>query len=205
MEISLSRRCSKPGKLGGWERLVRTLPQVQGVCRDRFHLDTCNVSSENCKRLTLVDLSSTETIAIWGSTFSQCVNLVHIWFPTKLRRIGKEAFMSCASLQEVYTPPALQYIAHRAFFDCEQLTQLIKMDDKTTWRGPYAESNTFEHAPTRTEMTVMPLNAFNEELHKGTNGRLPGGHLSVSPANRAIPCRLHKQNTRNTSVARQVS
>ena len=46
MEIGLSRRCSKPGKLGGWERLVRTLPQVQGVCRDRFHLDTCNVRTK---------------------------------------------------------------------------------------------------------------------------------------------------------------
>ena len=103
------------------------------------------IARENCKRLAFVDLSSTEIIAIWGSTFSHCVNLAHIWSPAKLRprRIGKEAFMSCASLQEVYTPPALQYIAHRAFCDCEQLTQLIKMDGKTTWRGPYAESNTF--------------------------------------------------------------
>ena len=101
------------------------------------------IACENCKHLALVDLSSTEITAIWGSTFSHCVNLVHIWFPLKLRRIGKEAFMFCNSLQEVYAPPALQYIAHRAFFDCEQLTQLIKMDDKTTWRGPYLESNTF--------------------------------------------------------------
>ena len=101
------------------------------------------IACKNCKRLAFVDLSSTEIIAIWGSTFSHCVNLVHIWFPLKLRRVGKEAFMFCTSLQEVYTPPASQYIAHRAFFDCEQLTQLIKLDDKATWRGPYVESNAF--------------------------------------------------------------
>ena len=67
-----------------------------------------------------------------------------IWFPRKLRRIGKEAFLLCSSLQEVRTPPALLYIAHRAFFDCEQLIQLIKMEEKATWRGPYAESNPFD-------------------------------------------------------------
>ena len=101
------------------------------------------IACENCKRLRLVDLTGTKITAIWGSTFSHCVNLVQIWFPRKLRRIGKEAFLLCSSLQEVYTPPALLYIAHRAFFDCEQLTQFTKMEEKITWRGPYAESNTF--------------------------------------------------------------
>ena len=101
------------------------------------------IACENCKQLIFVDLSSTEISAIRGSTFSHCVNLAHIWFPPKLRRIGKEAFMFCNSLREVHTPPALQYIAHRAFFDCGQLTQFRKMSKPTTWRGPYAESNTF--------------------------------------------------------------
>ena len=36
------------------------------------------IACENCKRLVLVDLSSTEIIAIWGSTFSHCVNLAQI-------------------------------------------------------------------------------------------------------------------------------
>ena len=43
-------------------------------------------------------------------------------------------------------------IAHRAFFDCGQLIHLIKMEEEATWRGPYAERNTFDlcakfHAP----------------------------------------------------------
>ena len=73
------------------------------------------LACENCKQLVFVDLSSTLINAILGSTFSRCVNLAHIWFPPKLRRIGKEGFMFCTALQEVHTPPALQYIAHKAF------------------------------------------------------------------------------------------
>ena len=102
------------------------------------------IARENCKRLRVVDLTGTNVTAIWGSTFSHCANLVQVWFPRKLRRIGKEAFLLCSSLQEVHTPPALLYIAHRAFFECGQLIQLIKMEEKATWRGPYAECDTFD-------------------------------------------------------------
>ena len=44
---------------------------------------------------------------------------------------------------EVDIPPTLRYIAHRAFFDCEQLTRFTLTGKRTTWRGPYAESNSF--------------------------------------------------------------
>ena len=43
------------------------------------------LACENCKRLAFVDLSSTSIEAIWGSTFSHCVSLQHIWLPNKLR------------------------------------------------------------------------------------------------------------------------
>ena len=39
---------------------------------------------------------------------------------------------------------ATLYIAHRAFFECGQFSQLIKMEEKATWRGPYAECDTFD-------------------------------------------------------------
>ena len=96
--------------------------------------------------------------------------------------------MFCASLQEVYTPPALQRTAHRAFFDCEQLTQLIKVDDKTTWRGPYAENNTFAlcakfRRPTWINMLPPDgddSDAFDEELHKDVHQQpTPGTSVSV--------------------------
>ena len=102
------------------------------------------IACENCKRLKIVDLTSTNVTAIWGSTFSRCANLAQVWFPPKLRRIGKEVFLLCSSLQEVHTPPALLYIAHRAFFERGQLIQFLKMEEKATWRGPYAECDTFD-------------------------------------------------------------
>ena len=102
------------------------------------------LACENCKRLAFVDLSSTSIDAIWGSTFSHCVNLERIWLPTyKMRNIRKEAFMFCNALIEVHIPPTLQYIAHSAFFDCGQLTRFTQVSKPTTWRGPYAESNSF--------------------------------------------------------------
>ena len=99
---------------------------------------------ENCKRLQRVDLSRTELTAIWGSTFAHCSHLEQLCLSKRLRRIGKEAFLLCSSLREVHTPPALLYIAHRAFSGCTQLRRLLKMEDKTTWRGPYAECDAFE-------------------------------------------------------------
>ena len=102
------------------------------------------IACENCKRLQIVDLVGTDITAIWGSTFSHCSHLKQIWFPRKLRRIGKEAFLLCSSLQEVHTPPASLQIAHRAFFECGQLSRLIKMEDECTWRGPYVEYDAFD-------------------------------------------------------------
>ena len=99
---------------------------------------------ENCKRLHQVDLSRTELTAILGSTFAHCSHLEQLSLSKRLRRIGQEAFLLCSSLREVHTPPALLYIAHRAFSGCTQLSRLRKMKDKTTWRGPYVESNAFE-------------------------------------------------------------
>ena len=52
--------------------------------------------------------------------------------------------MFCNALIEVDIPPTLRYIAHRAFFDCGQLTRFTLTGKRTTWRGPYAESNSFD-------------------------------------------------------------
>ena len=99
---------------------------------------------ENCKRLQRVDLSRTDLTAIWGSTFAHCSHLEQLCLLKRLRRIGQEAFLLCSSLREAHTPPALLYIAHRAFSGCTQLSRLLKMEAKTTWRGPDVECNTFE-------------------------------------------------------------
>ena len=133
------------------------------------------MACENCKHLVQVDLMRTEISAICGSTFSYCARLVDIWLPPKSRRIGKEAFLCCAFLREVKIPPALHYFAHRAFFGCEQLTQLIKLDETATWRGPYAENNAFmlcEKFKRPSWIKLLPQeevesDAFDEELHKG--------------------------------------
>ena len=130
---------------------------------------------ENCKHLVQVDLICTDIRAIWGSTFSYCVNLVDIWLPPTLRRIGKEAFLCFASLREVKIPPILHYFAPRASCGCEQLTQFIKLDDTATWRGLYAENNAFMLCDKFTRPSWIKLlpqgdvdsDAFDEELRKG--------------------------------------
>ena len=99
---------------------------------------------ENCKRLQRVDLSRADLTAIMGSTFAHCSHLEQLSLSKRLRRIGQEAFLLRSSLREVHTPPALLYIAHRAFPGCTQLSGLHKMKDKTTWRGPYVQSNAFQ-------------------------------------------------------------
>ena len=102
-----------------------------------------------------------------GVQISYCVHLVDIWLPPKLRRIGKEAFLCCASLREVSIPPALHYFAHRAFFGCEQLTQLIKLDETSTWRGPYAEKFKRSSWIKLLPQDEVDSDAFEEELRKG--------------------------------------
>ena len=99
---------------------------------------------ENCKRLQRVDLSRTDLTAIMGSTFARCSHLEQISLSKRLRRIEREAFLLRSSLREVHTPPAFLYISHRAFSGCTQLSGFHKMKAKTTWRGPYVESNAFE-------------------------------------------------------------
>ena len=38
-------------------------------------------------------------------------------------------------------PPAFLYIVQRAFAGCTQLCKFHKTETRTTWRGPYAETN----------------------------------------------------------------
>ena len=119
--------------------------------------------------------SCAQKSAPYGGPPSCSVNLVDIWLPPKLRRIGKESFLCCASLREVKIPPVLHYFAHRAFFGCEQLTQLIKLDETATWRGPHAENNAFmlcEKFKRPSWIKLLPQeevdsDAFDEELRKG--------------------------------------
>ena len=98
---------------------------------------------ENCKRAQRVDLSLTDLIAIWGSTFARCSHLEQLCLPKRLRRIGQEAFLLCSSLREARTPPTLLYIAHRAFSGCTQLSQLLKQ------LKPHGEDHTWKAAPSR--------------------------------------------------------
>ena len=96
---------------------------------------------EHCARLQLVDLSRTDISEILGPTFAHCSQLLQLSHAKKLRRIGREGFLKCTSLRGVHTPPALLYIAQRAFAGRTQLCQFHKAETRTTWRGPYAETN----------------------------------------------------------------
>ena len=101
------------------------------------------MACENCKHLVHVDLMRRYQFHMGVHFFVLRAPCGHLATAKVFRRIGKEAFLSCASLREVYIPPALHYFAHRALFGREQLTRLIKIDEPSTWRGPYAESNAF--------------------------------------------------------------
>ena len=50
----------------------------------------------------------TEVTALLHSTFAQCVAMVDICLPPRLRQIGKEVFLNCIELQEVVIPIELQ-------------------------------------------------------------------------------------------------
>ena len=63
---------------------------------------------ENCKRLVEVNLMCTEVTALLHSTFAQCVAMVDIYLPPRLKQIGKEVFLNCIELQEVVIPIELQ-------------------------------------------------------------------------------------------------
>ena len=60
---------------------------------------------------------------------------------------------------------ATLYIAHRAFFECGQFSQLIKMEEKATWRGPYAECDNLLPPNQRGNQTFNSAE-FDEELRR---------------------------------------
>ena len=57
--------------------------------------------------------------------------------------LAKKPFSAAHHFGNVVVPPKLQYLGIRAFCGCEQLTLFTKLDDPDTWRGVYAEDNTF--------------------------------------------------------------
>ena len=81
---------------------------------------------------------------ILGGTFAHCSQLQQLRLAKAVRRIGREAFLNCESLSELHAPPTLLYVASQAFAGCAQLCTLLRVGDKTTWRGTYAEHNAFE-------------------------------------------------------------
>ena len=103
---------------------------------------------DNCKLLSLVDISDTTILDIREFTFANCVLLQRVMLPYTLHTIHSKAFMNCAALQELAIPPSLHYIACKAFFDCTVLRGLTRMPGKrTTWRGTYAEETAFALCP----------------------------------------------------------
>ena len=120
------------------------------------------LACENCKHLVQADLTSTDISAIWGSTFSYCVNLAHIWLPPKLRRIGKEAFMSCASLQVISKRPlSTSGQSTVESQHCKLLWRRSAFDvARGTW--PYSKQQSCTYGA-----TVLPKQLCQEEAQKG--------------------------------------
>ena len=74
------------------------------------------------RSLQKVNLMCTEVTALLHSTFAQCVAMVDIYLPPRLKQIGKEVFLNCIELQEVVIPIELQDIGIRAFLWVRKVT-----------------------------------------------------------------------------------
>ena len=98
---------------------------------------------ENCKRLVEVNLMCTEVTALLHSTFAQCVAMVDICLPPRLKQFGKEVFLNCIELQEVVIPIELQDIGIRAFCGCEKLRCFTPLDWGGFEQTIQAEHNAF--------------------------------------------------------------
>ena len=100
---------------------------------------------ENCKLLTLADISSTEIATLHMHTFLLCHSLGNVSLPPNLREIRAEAFVGCRALCSLVLPGNLRYIGHRAFGECTALSCLTYCRCKrVAWRRPYAAYNAFE-------------------------------------------------------------
>ena len=100
---------------------------------------------ENCKLLTLVDISSSEIDTLHMHTFSQCHSLDTVKLQSCLREIRAEVFVGCKALGNLTLPGSIRYIGYRAFGNCVALSHLVYSRNRLeAWRYPYAAFNAFE-------------------------------------------------------------
>ena len=95
---------------------------------------------QSCQQLQIVKLPPS-VVCLQDGAFQGCYALMDVLVPGCIR-FGRRVFKECCSLYHVgTTEKATNQLAPKA--QISPYTQFTKMEEKTTWRGPYAESNTF--------------------------------------------------------------
>ena len=89
---------------------------------------------DNCKLLSLVDISKTTILEIREFTFANCVLLQRIMLPSALHTIHPKAFMTCAAFARTSNPTIRGRLTRTP-------------GTRTTWRGTYAEETAFALCP----------------------------------------------------------
>lgn len=72
-------------------------------------------------KLSVIDLSQTELLAIGEEAFAECTNLTKIILPTKISQIGNSAFGGCKNLTDITIPEKVSILGDYAFAECEKL------------------------------------------------------------------------------------
>ena len=115
----------------------------RGVRQVELGSDACFIGHrayENCKQLTLVDISGAAIHILHMHTFSQCHSLETVKLSSCLREIRAEVFIGCKAL------------AH-------ELSHLVYSRNRVeAWRYPYAAFNAFEehYIPPRESDWIAP-------------------------------------------------
>ena len=125
-------------------------------------------------------------VKIGDFSFSRCVSLISITFPSSVTEIGKDAFNKCSTLKEVVLneglkkikfnafsgcsslesitiPTSVTEIAFMAFKDCNSLREVVCIEGL-----PKVECNTFCDCPTLERITFPNLSSrLNAIIHSG--------------------------------------
>jgi hypothetical protein len=107
--------------------------------------------------------SAAETWRVGRNAFENCVNLVSVTFPPRLRDMGDNAFRGCVSLKQADLPASLVHIWPNAFSGCSSLKTLIVRASYP----PVVEGNAFNGCPADLSIRVP---AGSVALYRGAAG-----------------------------------
>lgn len=79
------------------------------------------VATADSGKLSIIDLSKTELLAIGEEAFAECTNLTKIVLPSSISQIGNSAFGGCKNLTEITIPEKVSVLGDYAFAECEKI------------------------------------------------------------------------------------